>query len=45
MRRRRLMTAGANVNIADRQGVTPLAHAQSRNFRAIAAILERAAAR
>jgi hypothetical protein len=40
-----LVAAGANVNIADRQGVTPLAHARNRDFRAIAAILERAAAR
>src|SRR5262245_41874085 len=36
---RLLVAAGANVNIADRQGVTPLQHAQNRNYRAIAAIL------
>jgi ankyrin repeat protein len=40
-----LVAGGANVNIPDRQGVTPLAHAQHRNFRAIAAILARAGAR
>src|SRR5262245_25348409 len=40
-----LVTAGANVNIADRQGVTPLQHAQSRNYRAISGILARAGAR
>jgi ankyrin repeat protein len=42
---RLLVAAGANVKIADRQGVTPLQHAQNRNFRAIEAILARAGAR
>jgi hypothetical protein len=40
-----LVQAGANVNIADRAGVTPLAHARARGFRAMAAILEAAGAR
>ncbi len=42
----RLLAAhGADVNIADREGVTPLAHARKRNYRAIIAILEKAGAR
>jgi hypothetical protein len=40
-----LVAAGANPNIADRQGVTPLAHAQQRNYRAIIGILTRAGGR
>jgi ankyrin repeat protein len=39
---RALVEAGANVNRADRQGVTPLGHAQARGYAAMAAILERA---
>jgi ankyrin repeat protein len=42
---RLLVAAGANVNITDRQGVTPLQHARNRNFQTIAAILARAGAR
>lgn len=42
---RLLVGAGANVNLADAQGVTPLAHARARGQKAIAAILERAGAR
>ncbi len=37
---RLLIGAGAKVNLADRQGVTPLAHARQRGFRAMQAILE-----
>jgi ankyrin repeat protein len=40
---RLLVAAGANVKIADRQGVTPLEHARQRNYRAIAEILGRPA--
>ena len=40
-----LVAAGANVNIADRDGVTPLAHARRRGFAAMAGILEAAGAR
>lgn len=40
-----LVRAGANVTIADRDGVTPLAHARRRGYAAIAAILEDAGAR
>ncbi len=36
---RLLVAAGANVNLADREGRTPLAHARLRNFRAIERIL------
>jgi ankyrin repeat protein len=36
---RLLAAAGANVKIADRQGVTPLEHARQRNYRAIVEIL------
>ena len=42
---RALVDAGADVNIADRQGVTPLAHARSRGYAAMVEILERAGAR
>jgi ankyrin repeat protein len=38
-----LVRAGARTDIADRQGVTPLAHARSRGFRQIAALIEGAA--
>lgn len=38
---RLLVSAGAKVTIADRQGVTPLAHARSRGYKAIVALLER----
>jgi len=40
-----LVRAGANVNIADGQGVTPLQHARSRGYTDIAQILEKAGAR
>lgn len=40
-----LVKAGANPNIADRSGVTPLAHARARNLTEIAKILEAAGAR
>ena len=40
-----LVKAGANPNIADRDGVTPLGHARARNLTAIAKILEAAGAR
>jgi len=40
-----LIDHGANVNLADKDGVTPLKHAQTRGFRQIATILERAGAR
>ena len=40
-----LVKAGANPNIADRNGVTPLAHARARNLAEIAKILEAAGAR
>jgi ankyrin repeat protein len=39
---RLLVAAGANVNLADQHGVTPLAHARKRGFNAMAAILEQA---
>jgi ankyrin repeat protein len=42
---RLLVAAGANANIADRDGVTPLGHARRRGFTATAAILEAAGAR
>lgn len=41
---RQLVAAGANVNIADREGVTPLGHARQRGFHAIARTLEAAGA-
>ena len=40
-----LVDAGANVNLADRSGTTPLALARSRGHREMVAILERAGAR
>lgn len=40
-----LVDAGANVNLADRNGVTPLQHARQRQFQDIIAILENAGAR
>jgi uncharacterized protein len=40
-----LVRAGANLNIADRQGVTPLAHAKGRRYAEMVRILEAAGAR
>jgi ankyrin repeat protein len=40
-----LVKAGATVNIADRQGVTPLGHAKSRGYAAMVRILEAAGAK
>lgn len=40
-----LVAAGADVNIADNQGVTPLHHARNRGYSAMASILERAGGR
>jgi len=40
-----LVKAGANPNIADRQGVTPLAHAKSRHYAEMVRILEDAGAK
>lgn len=40
-----LMAHGANVNIADREGVSPLAHARRRGYGAMVKLLERAGAR
>ena len=37
---RLLVEAGANVNLADREGVTPLQHARRRGFREMVRILE-----
>jgi len=42
---RLLVEAGANVNLADRDGVTPLAHARRRGFGEMARILESRGAR
>jgi ankyrin repeat protein len=42
---RLLVEAGANVNLADRDGVTPLAHARRRGFAEMARILEARGAR
>ena len=42
---RLLVAAGANVNLADGDGITPLAHAQRRGFDQISAILQQAGAR
>ncbi len=39
---RLLVAHGANVNLADRQDVTPLAHAEQRGQKAVAALLRRA---
>ena len=41
---RQLIAAGANLNLADAQGVSPLAHAQQRGFVKMIAILENAGA-
>jgi ankyrin repeat protein len=40
-----LIAAGADVNLADGQGVTPLAHARQRGFAGMARMLEQAGAR
>jgi len=40
-----LIDAGSNVNIADKDGVTPLAHARSRKFTNIVQLLEKAGAK
>jgi uncharacterized protein len=40
-----LVKAGANLNIADRQGVTPLGHARTRRYGEMVKILEAAGAR
>ena len=40
-----LVQAGANLNIADRQGVTPLGHARARRYGEMVRILEAAGAR
>jgi ankyrin repeat protein len=42
---RLLVDAGAHVNIADRDGVTPLQHARRSGYKAMVTILERAGAR
>ena len=42
---RALVEAGANVNIGDRQGVSPLAHARRRGYSEIVRILQAAGAR
>ena len=42
---RALVDAGADVGLADRQGITPLRHARARGYGEIAAILERAGGR
>jgi len=42
---RALFAAGADVNVADRDGVTPLAHARERRYAEIARTLEAAGAR
>ena len=42
---RLLVTHGASVQRADKQGVTPLAHAEQRGQRKIVEILQRAGAR
>ncbi len=42
---RAIVEAGADVNIADRQGQTPLQHARRRGYVEMARILERAGAR
>jgi uncharacterized protein len=42
---RLLIAHGANVNLADREGVTPLAHARQRRQDAVVALLQRAGAR
>lgn len=40
-----VLDAGANPNLADKDGVTPLAHARQRNQRAVAALIEKAGGR
>ena len=40
-----LIAAGADVNIPDRDGVTPLGHARAKGYRALAAQLEAAGGR
>lgn len=42
---RLLVSAGANVSIPDRDGITALAHARQRGYGAIVRILEAAGAR
>ena len=42
---RALVQAGAKLDIADRQGVTPLGHARRRGYKEMISILERAGAR
>lgn len=42
---RLLVEGGADVNLADREGVTPLAHARRRNYEAISGILTQKGAR
>jgi len=42
---RQLVEAGADVNLVDGQGVTPLAHAEQRNYDEMVEILQRAGAR
>jgi hypothetical protein len=42
---RLLVAAGANVNLPDGNGVSPLAHARQRGFTAIVKVLEAAGAR
>ena len=42
---RRLIAAGADVNLADGQGITPVAHARQRGYTEIATLLETAGAR
>ena len=42
---RMLLAGGADPSIADNDGVTPLAHARERGYRAMAALLERAGGR
>ena len=40
-----LVNAGCNVNIADKDGITPLKHARDKDFKQIVAILEKAGAK
>lgn len=40
-----VLDAGANPNLADKEGVTPLGHARSRGQRAVAALIEQAGGR